>query len=548
MATVYFNGEPIELQIGETLFTAADRSAQGTYEIASSCQRTGSCKECLVQVKTGHEALTPPSEHEAFLKTRAGDEPAVYRLACQARVMRPDAEIVVETFKRRLEIATEGTHPDYAIEPWVRCRGGAVFCGDDKLAEYTGPIHGLAIDVGTSTVVLHLVNLETGETKAVRAMENPQRYGGSDVTRRISYDHEHPGQLHRTIIAHVNDLIAGLPVPRDTIFAVTVVGNPTMRDLFFGLDVRSIGVKPFVSITQAEMASGRRDSTAVQTTSSEVGLLTHPAARIYGLPVISHHVGADTAAALATLPIERHEHPFLLIDVGTNTEVAVGNRDRLIVASCPAGPAFEGGRVVCGMPAAEGAIAAVRRGADGWRLTTIGQAPPRGLCGSGLIDLLAELRAAGAMDSVGRLEDNACEVRLAERPRVVLTRRDASELAQAKAANALGQHVLLRTFGVRASQLECVYLAGAFANQMDLANAMRIGMLVPVEETRVRRIGNAAIEGAKAALLNASIRTGIEKRVLRTEHIELETQADFFDLFAQFTLFEPLSRRGEGVT
>ncbi|MGB9623502.1 MAG: ASKHA domain-containing protein, partial [Phycisphaerae bacterium] len=266
----------------------------------------------------------------------------------------------------------------------------------------------------------------------------------------------------------------------------------------------------------------------------------HPRAQVYGLPLVSHHVGADTAAVLATIPIEQHTAPFMVIDIGTNTEVAIGDRGRIICASCPAGPAFEGGRVSCGAPATDGAITGVRRLDGRWEVSSIGAGPLRGFCGSGLVDLLAELRGSGEMDELGRFRDGCAAVVLWPDSPLGLTRADASELAQAKAANAVGQYVLLRRFGVTVDQIGTYYLAGAFANGMNLDNARRIGLLLPVPDDRIVRIGNASIEGAKGALVSRACRDRIEALVRRVEHVELEQEPDFFDLFAEMTLVAPI--------
>jgi len=543
MATLVFNGERIEVRVGETILAAARRSSQGTREIASSCPGTGLCKECIVQIKGGSDALTPPSEHEAFLQRQSDDEQRTFRLACQAAVARSDAVIEVETFKRRLEIAVTGRPALEPFEPWIQRKAGSVHFDGQKLLRHEGPIYGLAIDIGTTTVVMHIVDLETNETLGIRAFENPQTYGGSDVMHRISYDKAHPGQLHQTIIAHVNNLISGLPIDPAAVLAVTVAGNPTMRDLLFGLDVQPIGQSPFMSQTQAEALAGRRASTAIWTEAEQLELHVHPRAQVYGLPLISHHVGADTAAVLATIPVDQHADPFMVIDIGTNTEVVVGNRDRLIAASCAAGPAFEGGRVTCGMAACEGAITGLHRHGGRWEVSSIGTAPIRGICGSGLVDVLAGLRASDEMDEMGRFRDGRSQIAVADDPPLFFTRSDASELALTKAAIGLGQAVLLRRFGIDPSQLGAYYFAGAFANNMNLTSARRIGLILPVPEERVVRIGNASIEGAKASLVSRSCRDRIEALVHRIEHVQLEKEPDFFNLYTTMTRLEPIESR-----
>jgi len=543
MATLVFNGERIEVQVGESIFDGADRAQGGTTEIATSCERDGSCKECIVQVTRGSDALTEYTDHEVFLEGQSHDGDQVFRLACQARFAQPDAVVKVETFKRKLEIAVNGRPVSDLLEPWIISSNGHVHCDGKQIADHVGPLYGLALDVGTTTVVMHVVDLESGELIAVQAFENPQKYAGSNVMHRISYDYAHPGQLHRTIISHINEAIRNLPIDKQTIFGITVAGNPTVRDLFFGLDVQTIGKGPYVSQTQIDVEAGRRETTALWATAESLGLQTHPQARVYGLPLVSNHVGADTAAVLGTI-INGHENgPFMVVDIGTNTEVAIGQGNRLICASCPAGPAFEGGQLSCGMPASQGAITTMRRHNGQWKLSWIGSGSARGLCGSGLVDILAELRASGEMDELGRFQNHTAQVMIQEEPALSFTRSDASELAQAKAANAVGQWILLRTFGISIAQVETFYLAGAFANKINLANARQIGLIPPIADDRVIRIGNASIEGAKAALLSRTCRDRIESLVRTVCHVELEQEPDFFELYVEMGHFKPMPTR-----
>jgi uncharacterized 2Fe-2S/4Fe-4S cluster protein (DUF4445 family) len=540
MATVVFNGSEIEVREGESLFEAIRRAGLGQL-IASSCPGTGECKECIVRVIAGGDAINEPREEEAFLQHHGDSDSAVHRLACQTRVNREDAVVRVETFKRRLDIATTGRPALDPFEPWITRDGREIRWNGISIAHYDGPIAGIAIDVGTTTVVMHVVDLDTGGTTHVRAFENPQRFGGSDVIHRISYDGHNHGQLHRTIIAYVNHEIEQLPIDPRSIMAITVAGNPTMRDLFFGIDVQPIGQYPFMSVTQMDMLAGRRESTALWAVADELGLNAHPQAPVYGLPLISNHVGADTAAVLATLPIEEHREPFMMIDIGTNSEVVIGHRDRLIAASCAAGPAFEGGRLSCGMAASDGAIARMRRNSGGWELELIGTGSPRGICGSGLVDLLAELRRTDEIDLLGRFQNGTRRISLSSSPPLFFSGNDASELAQTKAAIGLGQAVLLRRLGIAVADLQTYYLAGAFANRIDLGNAQRIGLLLPVPDDRVVRIGNASVEGAKAALRSRRCLDRIERLARRIEHVELEKEPDFFDLFAEMTQFQPIT-------
>jgi uncharacterized 2Fe-2S/4Fe-4S cluster protein (DUF4445 family) len=272
----------------------------------------------------------------------------------------------------------------------------------------------------------------------------------------------------------------------------------------------------------------------------KLGIWAHPHARIFGAPLISSHVGADTVADLVAIDMESQREIVMLVDVGTNTEVVVGHAGRMMTASCPAGPAFEGGLVKYGMPGCDGAIESVRFDGDHVEYRTIGQVPPRGICGSGLIDLLAELRRHGRMSPKGVFRDRAREIAVAPEYGITLSREDVSNLAQAKAANYCGQFIVLRKFGISPADITKLYLAGGFANYIDIHNAIDIGFLVPVPEDRIVKIGNASIQGAREMLLSRRKRQSVERLVKAIEHVELETTRDFFEVFVEGCQFKPM--------
>ena len=207
------------------------------------------------------------------------------------------------------------------------------------------------MDLGTTTIVLRLFDLETGELIADASFENPQRFGGSDVMSRIHYDTQHTGYLlMRTLAGYLTHAIEAFPVDPHSIYELVVVGNATMRDIFFRENVYSIGQNPYQSITEIEMAEEARDDESRRARSRRSLLPIHPKARVYGAPVISGHVGADAAACMVAIDLANEDRLVALMDIGTNTELIVGNRKRIMAASCPAGPAFEGGAIACGMP------------------------------------------------------------------------------------------------------------------------------------------------------------------------------------------------------
>jgi uncharacterized 2Fe-2S/4Fe-4S cluster protein (DUF4445 family) len=261
---------------------------------------------------------------------------------------------------------------------------------------------------------------------------------------------------------------------------------------------------------------------------------------VYGLPLVASHVGADTAADLVAIDMESQQGVVMLVDVGTNTEVVVGHAKRMLTASCPAGPAFEGGLIKYGMTGCDGAIESLRLTDGQFGYTTIGGVEPQGLCGSGLIDLLAELRRNGRMTPKGVFPNKAYEQSIVPERGITFSREDASNLAQAKAANYCGQMIVLRKFGISPRDVTKLYLAGGFANYVNVRNAIEIGFLAPVPEGRIVKIGNASVHGAKEVLLSRRKRQTVEALVKQIEHVELETTPDFFEVFVEGCQFKPM--------
>jgi len=532
------NGHPLTTPPGPSLFDCAE---QAGVQVPTSCRQQGKCRECLVEVVEGMALLSPPTPEESQLK-------AGFRLSCRCHVVAETGTVRCHTLRRGRMQIEEHAHavptrgPERTPDPAVTRDGEWVLLDGEPLVHAAGPLHGLAVDLGTTTVALRLVNLETGELIARTAFENPQRFGGSDVLARIAFDTHHPGRLlQRTLLAYLGHAIAEFPVDPQTIYEVVVAGNPTMRDLCFGLDVHGLGQKPFRSLTEHAWRAGQRASTGIATTGRALRLPVHPAARILGLPLIASHVGADAAANLLAVDLAHEDRLVAIMDLGTNTELLVGNRHRLLAASCPAGPAFEGGGVACGMPALPGAIERVRLADDG-RVETqvIGQEPPEGICGSGLVDLLAELLRTGRMNPRGRLTNGERSFPVAAEQGILVSERDLSELAQAKGANVAGLQIVFKRLGRHFRDVEVFYFAGGFARHINVAAAQRIGLIPQLPAERVVTAGNLSLAGATLALLSRSRRAELESLVQRIEHIELEEDPEFFDHYALGCRFLPV--------
>jgi uncharacterized 2Fe-2S/4Fe-4S cluster protein (DUF4445 family) len=242
---------------------------------------------------------------------------------------------------------------------------------------------------------------------------------------------------------------------------------------------------------------------------------------------------------MLAIDLAHEDRLVAIMDIGTNTELILGNRRRILAASCPAGPAFEGGAISCGMPALDGAIEKVAIDEEGvFRLDVVGGTSPQGICGSGLVDLLSELLRTGRMNSMGRFADDEC--RIALDGEIGLLESDVNELAQAKAANVAGLQVVVNNYGIGFDQIEVFYLGGAFGRHINVQAAQRIGLIPRIPESRIVQVGNAAIEGAGIALLSRSRRRELEELVLRVEHCRLETHPDFFDFFVEGCQFKPV--------
>ena len=538
MSPLRHGNSVVGLTRGRTLFDYADELS---VRVPTSCGRTGECHECVVEVRRGIDTLSPLTDSERFLR---GD----YRLACQARIEDADADVEFNILRRQPRILTESIQREIDLNPLVTRGGDDVATSAPGAVGSRGAIYGIAADIGTTTVAMNLVDLESGETVYVASFENPQRFGGSDVMHRISYDTgEFPGELQAVLVSIINyeigEMVRALKLRRRQIRDFVAVGNATMRDILFGVNVESIGVRPYKSRIELEYLDGKRQTTALNATARELGIRIHPDANVYGGPLISSHVGADVAADLLAVGMADASGLQMLVDIGTNTEIVFGNRDSLIAASCPAGPAFEGGEVTYAMPGYDGAVEKVSIDSPDAlpELETIGDVEPSGICGSGLIDLLAELRRHDIMSELGAFDSAINEYVFDSERRLTLSRADISALAQAKAANYCGQQIVLKNAGAAASDCATLHLAGGFANYVDPVNAKAIGFLPDVPDERISKVGNASLLGATMMLLDVSKRAEAESFSERVRHIELETDPDFFDYFVEGCQFKPMT-------
>jgi uncharacterized 2Fe-2S/4Fe-4S cluster protein (DUF4445 family) len=517
---------------GESLLAGARRLGAG---INSICGGQGTCRSCRVKVLSGTVSAPTPHEREALTPRELAEG---WRLACQTypsgdvRLMVPPESM---TTPQRTQF--EGLEIAVAPEPSAQAR---------RLQKaIPGPMPGLAVDLGTTKIAAYLVDLESGRTMAAGAVMNPQISWGEDIISRINHAVKSPDagvQLQKAAVAAINGLAADLGAQagtaREAIVEAVVVGNTAMHHLFLGLPAKPLALAPFTPAVKE----------AVDTDARELGLDFAPGASVHLLPNIAGFVGADHVAMLLAVAPWLADTPALALDIGTNTEVSLVDGEKITSASCASGPAFEGGHIKDGMRAARGAIERVRIAGDSVQYQTIDQAPPAGICGSGLLDAVAQMYLAGILDEGGRLAENHPRVRtrrgqrefvLADeaeregRPAIVITQHDVRELQLAKAAIRAGIQVLLETGGREEDEIRQVIMAGAFGTYLDVESAMTIGMLPALPPDRFRQAGNAAGTGARLALISLSQRARAADIAAGAGYIELAGAPGFEATFIQ---------------
>jgi len=431
---------------------------------------------------------------------------------------------------------------------------------DVEPGDTTSVRYGVAYDLGTTTVVATLLDLNTGSPLAVKSMLNKQQPFGADVISRISATMLDPLALDRlralaqaTLSELTNEVCEEAGINPLHVYEVALAGNATMTQLVLGINPEPIGVAPFI------MAS--TDYPDVE--ASELGISIHPRAKAVILPSLGAYVGGDIIAGALASGMDRDKRLRLFIDVGTNCEIILGNGEKILATAAPAGPAFEAASIRCGVRAASGAIETVKVEDDDLVIGTIEDAPPIGICGSGLVDACACLVQVGLLDHSGRFATDEVAATVAPKlaPRllqregervfvltwngqvgdlndcVYLTQRDVRELQFAKAAIATGWALLLEEFGVEPSEIQQVLLAGSFGSYLSPASAIKIGLVPKLSVLRIVSAGNVAGEGAKMTLLSAQERHGANALLQEIEYVELSDRSDFNDKFVERLAF-----------
>ena len=399
-----------------------------------------------------------------------------------------------------------------------------------------------AFDIGTTTIAGYLLDGADGRTLAVESRMNPQAQYGADVIMRANYALEHGTEaLSMCVRKAVNEMLGSLAedagIRREDVFQVCVVGNTCMHHLFLGISPASLVHAPYTPAVSERLVLNAGD----------YGLAVQERAELIMLSDIAGYVGADTCGCLLAIRQDQQEEISLMIDIGTNGEMVLGNRERMVTCSTAAGPAFEGAKIECGMRGAAGAVDHVKYEDGKWNYTTVGNKPAVGLCGSGLIDLVAGLLDAGMLDENGVLRSGQEKQdafilvppeRAGNERGVYLTQKDIGEVQLAKAAIAAGIRMLMERLGITEDDIGSVYIAGAFGNYMDPVSAGKIGLLPATLVKKVKPVGNAAGEGAKIALVNEKEMLEMDELVRKIEFVELAASADFQDYFIDELGFE----------
>jgi len=468
------------------------------FGIEFPCGGKGSCGKCKVKLLEGEIPLSP--RHESLLRSH-GLSPE-WRLACMSTA---EYDLVLEL--GQYEAMIQADESTFSFE------------------SRTG--HGIAVDLGTTSLIAQLVDLSSAKVQAVETALNPQRRWGSDLISRIESalagnGPELTGMIRREIGSMLQKLTGKKQVTPERI---VLVGNTVMHHLFCGLDLSPLAFYPFES----------PDLGVKRFRAQELGW-DIPCNEIVFYPSVGSFVGSDILAGIHATGMWRRKEFSVLVDLGTNGEIVAGNSESLLCASTAAGPAFEGARISSGMLATTGAISSVSAQGEGFRCKVIGNVPARGICGSGLIDTVAIMLERGHLGEFGEILSGAPAVAL--EGEVELTARDIQEFQLAKAAIAAGLTILLGKLEIDPEDIADVYIAGAFGSYINLENMLRTGMMgFPLD--RFHKLGNTALIGAKM-LLFADLDVA-EDILAITEHVNLESAKDFQDIFVSKLYFTPTS-------
>jgi uncharacterized 2Fe-2S/4Fe-4S cluster protein (DUF4445 family) len=575
-------------------------------DIETTCGKRGSCRSCRIKILSGRVSQETMQDR---LQLSAEELQEQFRLGCQTKVEancvispsspKSESGLKVLNAQPAVDLLNDGIEsgvekyfvtpkppmdeneetsdleeiirgidgarqlkPTFAVvrripELLRNARNGLTVTVFDNLivdlepGDTTAHAYGMAFDVGTTTIAGSLLNLKTGEQIVSVSGVNPQAVHGGDLMSRISFaqfDAKKLATLRGKVLTAINDFVdeastkAGIDAAN--IYKIVVVGNTCMHHMFLGIDTSYVGLAPYAPVLRQPLTIP----------AAEIPLKRVPNAHICTLPIIAGFVGADTIAALLASRLYESDQIQALVDIGTNGEVVLGNKDRMMACSAPAGPALEGGEISNGMRAAMGAIDAIEI-EDDVAVRTIESTPAIGICGSGLIDIVAKMRDRDLVNNRGRLmhkDFDTLPQTLAERfvqnektrgfrlvdskdsgndQEIIITQTDIRQLQLAKGAIYSAILMLQRVMNISDAEIDKLFLAGGFGNYINLASAIRIRLLPDLEQDRIIYIGNAAQQGAELALLSESERQLTTSIASRIEHVALATRMEFQELF-----------------
>jgi len=521
------------------------------WRLACQAYPTGDCR-----LHVPLESMTAPQRTQIEgMEVTIPPEPAVR--ACNLELAVPslvspqaDADCLLETLNHQYQLQCDKVDVEVLrtlsndLRTWNwRCQ--ATVRNDEvvAVASWSSRQLGLAIDLGTTKIAGYLVDLVDGHTLAAEGIMNPQISYGEDIITRIARTIESPDEgtrLRTLVVEAINELAVNLCSQVDAtareIIEAAVVGNTAMHHLFLGLPVAQLAVSPFVPTVGKALDIKARD----------LGVRIAPGAYVHLPPNIAGFVGSDHVSALIAIEARQAKGVIMVLDIGTNTEVSLVNKGKITTVSCASGPAFEGGHIKHGMRAAPGAIEKLRIENGSIQYQTIGDAPPAGICGSGLLDSVAQFYLHGIIDERGGMVGVHPRVHVHQgrrefvlvneeeqngRPAITITQRDVRELQKAKAAIRSGILVLLEANGCSDEDIDQVVIAGAFGSYIDISSAIVIGMLPPLPLHHFRQVGNAAGTGARLALISVSQRTQAQAIASQVRYIELASWPDFSETF-----------------
>lgn len=586
--------EPEGKTVSDSSRTLLELAQGANVGLRGECGGAGACGKCRVQIVHVYGALNAPTEKEREHLTEA-ELSEGYRLGCQARVLSGKCTVYIppESRTEKRSISGVGLDEDVPLAPAVKKvhlslqrptfadtqsdlerLETALSCvsptlnvpletlsnlpgtlreadwdvtvalwGDRVLAvepgDTTDTMFGIAVDIGSSKIICHLVDLVGGETIARSSAENPQVMYGEDVVSRITYasrSQDHLKKLQSLVVETINTLIDAVCTQSgtspDQIYELVFVGNAVMHHLFLGIMPKYIGVAPFIPAVRGLVSYPAKD----------LGLGIHSEGMVTAIPLIGGYIGSDAVANLLITKIYEKDEISLVIDIGTNSEILLGNSKKILACSAPSGPSFEGAHISAGMKAVSGAIESVKIEGDDVVSTTIDGAKPKGICGSGVIDLVAELFRAGIVTRNGKFRDLghprivvddvpkfvvARKDETGTNKEITITEKDINEFLLAKGALRAGWALLAEKYGIDPSQIARIYLAGSFGTHINLDHAIALDLIPDIGRENIMLAGETAVGGAKIALKSVRERAKLDQILGKVQYVELSVEKSF---------------------